>query len=98
MKKEFYRKEKQKAEKLIEKVKYWKKRYNDCFGFKEEWRMDLKVIDWRMKAERHIEELVKILGSLKVVFDNDSKRLEIAKILMLYKKELNLEVRNSSQT
>ena len=87
----FYKKEKQKAERLIGKVKMWKAKYNNC-AFKDEHKMDVHVIDWREKAKRHIEELDKILGNLRVCFDNHFKRIEIAKILMLYKKELKLEV------
>ncbi len=93
----FYNKEKKKAERVIDKVKMWKAGYNNC-AFKDEWKMDLKIIDWRIKAERHIDELEKMLGNLRIVFDNDSKRLEIAKILMLYKEELNLEGSSSGRT
>ncbi len=94
-KEQIFKKEKQKAERLIGKVKRWKVKYNNC-AFKDEIKMDLKVIDWRMRAEKHIDELKKMLGNLRVCFDNDSKRLELARILILYKEELNLEVSDTT--
>ena len=91
---EFFNKEKQKAERLIDKVKMWKQRYNNC-EFKDELKMDVKVVDWREKAKRHIEEIKKTLGTFSLCYDNDAKRLELAKILKMYKEELNLEGLNT---
>ncbi len=89
-----FKKDKIKAEKIIEKFKMWKTRYNNC-SFNEEHKMDVKVIDWKMKAEIHEKKLKNKLGDLRICFDNDRKRLELAKILKMY--EDGLRTRRSSQ-
>jgi hypothetical protein len=99
MAKEYYKKEREKAERIISKIEYWDERYNNCHGLSEEFKMDISLSNWKNKGVTHIEYLQKVLGNLRVCIENDLKRLEIAKILMLYQDntKLNLEGFNSSQ-